>query len=142
MRSDQKEYLAQLKIKLSKALVHLEYSYRKVTHLSTNITALNEEELATWESFAARCGRVIDIFLVRYVKIFVKLNDPGFEGSLRDFVNQAEKLALITQAEEWMKMREMRNIAAHEYTDKDLAHFLNELRKACPRLLDLKKICG
>lgn len=34
----------------------------------------------------------------------------GFSGSLRDFVNQAEKLGYIENAETWMGIRELRNI--------------------------------
>ncbi len=131
-------FLEEQKNKLLKAIGHLDYSYNKVIKLPSDPTQLTEETLETWESFAARFGRVADIFLTKYVRMFVLLDDPGFNGSFRDFVNQAEKLNLIDDADIWMAIRELRNISAHEYTDKDLAGFFEKLRTEAPRLLSIK----
>lgn len=134
------EYLILQREKLLKALAHLEYSYNKIQQLPENPDQLDEESLETWESFAARFGRVADLFLSKYLRTYVLLNDPGFSGSLRDFVNQAEKLRLINSSETWMAIRELRNISAHEYTDKDLAAFFKRLKHECPLLLSLKTV--
>ena len=84
--------------KLLKALKHLEYSYHKVISLPADVGQLDEESLETWESFAARFARGADIFLSRFVRAYVLINDPSFEGTLRDFVNQGEKLGIIDDA--------------------------------------------
>jgi len=137
-----KSFLDNQKDKLLKALAHLDYSYKKIVDLPDHPDQLNEETLETWESFAARFCRVADIFLTKYVRAYVLVQDPGFTGSLRDFVNQAEKLGLVDQAEQWMGIRELRNISAHEYTDKDLAAFFKRLKKEAPFLLSIKnKLC-
>ncbi|MCH9644804.1 MAG: hypothetical protein K0U23_08125, partial [Gammaproteobacteria bacterium] len=81
--------------KLCKALDHLEYSYKKILKLPVDANKLDDEMLETWESFAARFSRVTDIFLTKYLRSYVLVNDPGFRGSLRDYVNQAEKTGLI-----------------------------------------------
>lgn len=128
------------KIKLGKALKHLEYSYQKILHLPVEAALLDEESLETWESFAARFARVSDIFLTKYIRAFILLQDPGFSGSLRDYINQAEKAGLVEDAEKWMAIRELRNISAHEYTDKDLAGFFERLKKESIHLLKLKKL--
>jgi hypothetical protein len=133
------QYLDKIQSQLLKALQHLSYSYEKVLLLPTDPKKLDEESLETWESFSARFSRVVDIFLMRVLKAQIKFADPGFDGTLRDYLNQAEKMNLITNATEWLMLRELRNIAAHEYTDKGLALFLEQLRSACPKLLDLKK---
>jgi len=132
------DYKKKIQTHLDKALAHLQYSFNKVQKLPTLLDALDEESLATWESFSARFSRVVDIFLMRYVKAVVKFNDPGFDGTLRDYLNQAEKLKLIDDAKEWIQLRELRNITAHEYTDKDLSEFFQRLRSECPRVLKLK----
>lgn len=118
-------FLQEQKNKLLKAIAHLDYSYNKVLQLPVDPDALDDETLETWESFAARFGRVSDVFLTKYLRGLILLQDPGFNGSLRDFLNQGEKLRIIDNTETWMAIRELRNISAHEYTDNDLALFLN-----------------
>lgn len=128
------------KRKLEKALKHLQYSYEKIKKLPDSVESLNEESLETWESFAARFSRVADIFLTKYIRSVVLNNDPGFTGSLRDFVNQGEKLGIIDNAAAWMAIRELRNITAHDYTEEDLIAFFKRLKTECPRLLAIKLI--
>ncbi|MFH1727494.1 MAG: hypothetical protein ABIA04_03655 [Pseudomonadota bacterium] len=101
---------------LSKALQHLEYSYNKVVKLPADVKNLDEESLETWESFSSRFTRVVDLFLTKYLKARVLVEDPGFDGTLRDYVNMGEKLELVEDADLWMELRELRNISAHEYT--------------------------
>lgn len=128
------------KRKLLKAIEHLEYSFHKVKLLSNHVEQLDEEALETWESFAARFARVSDIFLSRYLRTVVLLNDPGFSGSLRDFVNQGEKLGIINNTSAWMAIRELRNISAHDYSENDLSEFFKRLAIECPRLLAIKEM--
>lgn len=123
---------------LLKALTHLEYSYHKVTKLTNKAEELDEESLETWESFTARVSRVVDIFTSKYIQTYVKQNDPGFEGSLRDFVNQAEKLGLIDSADVWMEARGLRNITAHEYKAESLEEFFKAILAFSPTALSLK----
>jgi hypothetical protein len=129
-------------VKLKKALAHLEYSYKKVVSLPTDVTKLDEEMLETWESFAARFGRVCDIFLSRYLRTLILIEDPGFSGTLRDFLNVGEKIGLIKDAKDWLALRELRNIASHEYSEKDLSIFLEALRNNCPKLLAISNMLG
>lgn len=124
-----------IKRKLLKALEHLDYSYKKISQLPTTIEQLDEEALETWESFAARFSRVTDIFLTKYLRTRILLDDPGFTGSLRDYLNQAEKLHIIEDANGWMAVRELRTITAHDYSEQDLNLFFQQLKKECPRLL-------
>lgn len=124
--------------KLLKALDHLDYSYRKVLQLPEDARQLDEESLETWESFSARFSRVADIFMSRYLKTLVLKNDPGFSGSLRDVVNQGEKLLALDDAKAWMAVRELRNISAHDYSEEDLTEFFKRLKKEAPRLLKIR----
>ncbi|MCL5260969.1 MAG: nucleotidyltransferase substrate binding protein [Gammaproteobacteria bacterium] len=123
--------------KLKKAITHLEYSYKKVLKLSSNPAELDEESLEVWESFAARFSRVADIFLAQYLRAIVLKNDPGFSGSMRDFLNQGEKLGVINDAEIWLKIREIRNVTVHDYSESDLKFYFERLKKECPLLLSI-----
>lgn len=128
--------------KLRKALKHLEYSYNKILKLPSHVATLDEEMLETWESFAARFARVCDIFLSRYIRTIVLLEDPGFSGTLRDFLNVAEKIGIVDDAKKWLSIRELRNITAHEYSDQDMSAFFETLKKNCPAILALKISLG
>lgn len=124
--------------KLDKAIGHLQYSYQKIQDLSAMPAEMDDETLEVWESFAARFSRVADIYLTKYLRARVLSNDPGFTGSMRDFVNQAEKLGLIDDANAWMAIRELRNITAHDYTEEDLSAFFLRLKAECPKLLNIE----
>lgn len=113
---------------LKKALKHLEYSRKKIQSLPKRLDENDEESLETWESFAARFSRVVDIYLTKYIKCKVKKNDPGFDGTLRDYLNHAEKMKLVTDVDHWMATRELRNIQAHDYTEEELEKFLIALQ--------------
>ena len=76
----------------------------------------------------------------RTLKTRVLLDDPGFEGTFRDFANQAEKLGLIDSADAWMRIRELRNISAHDYSESDLGAFFRRLRDETPRLLSIEAV--
>lgn len=130
--------LEEHKNKLLKAIAHLEYSYKKVLLLPAEPDQLDEETLETWESFSARFARVADVYLMKYIRTYVLVEDPGFSGSFRDFINQAEKLNCLDNVDLWMAIRELRNISAHEYTDRDLAEFFIRLRKEAPVLIAIK----
>ncbi len=137
---ERKAYFNEQKEKLQKAISHLEYSYNKIVNLPVNPNQLDEETLETWESFSARFSRVADIFMSKYLRTFIMIQDPGFAGTFRDIINQAEKMNLINNADKWMAIRELKNISAHEYTDKDLAAFFERIKKEAPLLISIKDI--
>lgn len=124
--------------KLKKALVHLEYSYKKVLKLPFDPALLDDESLETWESFTSRFSRVVDLYLTKFCKAKVLENDAGFDGTLRDFVNQAEKMGLLENADQWMDFRGIRNSAAHDYEESDLGAFFDGARRAAPLVLSVK----
>jgi hypothetical protein len=136
------ERLVELKskyaVQLNKALVHLDYSYKKSLGLSMAEKDMDEETLETWEGFSSRFSRVVDIFTTKYLKCCVLLADPGFDGSFRDLLDQSEKMNLIESADFFMKAREIRNIHSHDYREDKLLLFLADLRTHAPELLKIK----
>jgi hypothetical protein len=99
-----------------------------------------EHDLAEWECLTARFSRVAEIFLQRYLRTWVLIRDPGFEGSFRDYLNASEKYGLINDAAPWLAVREMRNKMAHEYEDERLALLFSEVRTRTPLLIELQSI--
>lgn len=124
---------------IAKALVHLKYSYNKIQKLSHKIEDMDEETLESWEGFSARFARVSELFLSPYLRTFVLKEDPGFEGTFRDFLNKAEKHGLIENVDVWFKVREIRNKAAQEYNEKSLETFFKILKDLTPTLLSIEE---
>lgn len=126
--------------KLNKAIGHLEYSFNKVQTLPDNLSEMDDEILETWESFSSRFSRVSDIFIKQYLRTKIAIEEPGYKGTTRDYLNKAEKLSLIKDASEWVTIRELRNVEAHQYNDDDLSAFYQKLKTLTPTLLAIKAI--
>lgn len=113
---------------LKKASAHLEYSLIKSQTLPKDIEENSEEDLEVWESLTARFARVIDIFLTKFLKVAIKGQDPIFDGTLRDYLNLAEKMHLINNVDHWLSLRELRNIQAHDYTNETFHRFVSAIQ--------------
>ena len=125
--------------KLKKAIKHLEYSYSKLSTLKNKLDLDNDETLEVWESFSARFSRVSDLFLMKYIRSKILTEDPAFNGTFRDHLNQAEKMGIIDSAGKWLAIRELRNVAAHEYNEESLLEFYIKLESESPKLISLKE---
>ncbi len=138
MTQDFKAIFIEAKTEILEGIKHLKYSYNKVQSLTSDISGLSSEDLETWEGLVARFGRVSDIFLSKYIKTYVLSGDPGFRGSLRDFLDQAEKFGIVESADLWMEVRQLRNISVHEYSAGKIPQILNRVRDLTPELLKLE----
>lgn len=137
--SQQQNLVQDYRTQLLQALQHLQHSFRKVQGLPADPKALDVEQLESWEAFVARFGRASDIFLVKYLKLLILQQEPGFRGSFRDWVNQAEKLGLIDDANLWFNIRELRNTSVHEYDPQKIRRIFESILREAPHLLALLK---
>ena len=96
----------------------------------------NLDELEPWEALTSRFARVTDIFLSKFIRLKVLELDPGFRGEMRDLLDKAEKTGLVTNADQWMKIRELRNKISHEYTTEDLRKTFEDIIKLTPFVLE------
>ncbi len=140
--TDFKKLLHAYETEIRLGLEHLSYSIQKVSKLPTFNSKENDAELLeSWESLAARFARVSDIFMSKFIRTRVLSADPAFRGELRDFIDQGEKIGLISSADKWMEIRELRNKIAHEYTQESLAELFADLLKASPFIVsELKRL--
>ncbi len=126
---------------LLNALNHLEYSYQKILKYELVKKAKwSEEELETLESFSSRFARSSDIFLSKYLRTLAIETDPAFRGTFMDTLNLAEKMNWISSARQWARIRELRNVAAHEYAQEDLQSLFQELFQLTPLVLSIRSI--
>ncbi len=130
--------MTDLKKKLTKDLTssreHLEYSHNKVRKIKIE-GLLDEEQLETLESFSSRFARYSDLIISKYLRLLAREKDPAFQGSAIDVLNLSEKFGWISDAMIWRRIRELRNVAAHEYEAQDYKKLYKELIRLTPHLL-------
>lgn len=127
---DAKKKLIELyRMDFLEALSAFEHSWKKVENQNPpSAEGGNLDAFEPWEAFTSRFARCTDIFLSKYVRLLILDLDPGFRGEMRDFLDKAEKAGFIERADAWMKIRELRNKIAHEYTKEDLVQTLKEVK--------------
>ncbi len=128
--------------KLIKALEHLTYSYNKIQKLPDELAKMDDEIMETWESFSSRFARVSDIFVMQFLRTKIAIEEPGFKGTTRDYLNKAEKLGLITDAEKWVTVRELSDPCVYDYKDEAFTVFYQKLKFYSPLLLSIKDLMG
>lgn len=133
------DLLAKTKADTNRALQHLEYSFNKVKAWDFRRTDWREEELEALESYSSRFARSSDLVVSRLLRSMALTVDPAFRGSVIDLLNLAEKQGWISSARKWFRIRELRNIAAHEYTTEDLNKLLVELLSLTPIIFEIRK---
>lgn len=122
---------------LQRSRKHLEYSFNKVRMMNFD-RSFDEQGLETLESFASRFSRFSDLAIKQWLSFLARESDPGFRGSIIDLLNLAEKSGWIGSATEWRRIRELRNLAAHEYSAEDFKELYRELVAKTPILFALK----
>lgn len=132
---------AATKDSLKKAVGHLKYSYDKVQ--KNNLlkkSEWTEEQLEILESFSSRFARASDLFISKYLRLLALETDPAYRGTLIDLLNLAEKMNWISSAKQWSRIRELRNVAAHEYTEEDLRALYQEIFRLSDLVLSVSKL--
>lgn len=125
---DIEKHIQDTKVHVEKALKHLEYSLNKVSNFDANYDIEDFEILETFESFTSRFARLSDIMAKKLIRSLVLKDDPSFSGGLMDFLNQAEKLGFISDANHWWVVRSLRNKEAHEYTESDQRKYFETIK--------------
>jgi hypothetical protein len=134
------EFHEQINTQLLQAIWHLAYSAKKVQNLTTQSDELENATLEIWESFCVRFSRVAYIFLIKHIKSAIRLEDPGFNGTFRDFLNEAQRLNLIRSTDEWFQIGELRNRIEQDYLESDLGLLFAHVRQTAPVLINLRTL--
>jgi uncharacterized protein YutE (UPF0331/DUF86 family) len=143
MAKDLSKVLGSKKEDVRKSLKHLQYSYNKVMAIDLKRDSQiewDEETLETLESFASRFARSADLIVSHLLRSLVLGADPGFQGTIIDVLNFSEKMGWIESASNWRRIRELRNVAAHEYTHADLIGLYREVFTLTPEVLKIATI--
>lgn len=68
------------------------------------------------DAFVARFGRLQDLLGDKFLPAWLRAMEEG-PGAVLENLDRAEKLGLLSSADEWLAVRKLRNLMVHEYID-------------------------
>lgn len=95
---------------------------------------LSPDELERLESMASRFARLADLLTQRVMRLVDDLELTP-EGSLLDRIQRAEKRGWVKNAKDLVRIRELRNLVAHEYAADRMAEIYAGIARLAPELL-------
>lgn len=127
--------------RMSIAIDHIK---NKIPVTADKINHLTHEELSFFELYASRFSKLQDFMGSNlFTAVLENAGEQTETLTFIDKLNKLEKLQVITSADEWKKMRNIRKILSHEYPDRPeiTADIFNIAFSYGPMLLDsLKQI--
>lgn len=125
---------------LQSASNHLRYSLERCHDLMGR-TNWNPEELERLEALSGRFARLSDLLIQRIFRLIDEIELIG-GGSLLDRIFRAEKRGWA-DSDQLIKIRELRNLIAHEYADEKMpeiyaavANLSTTLLAVVPKVVD------
>ena len=114
---------------------HLRYSLERTRTLLPG-DGWNPDELARLEALASRFARLSDLLTQRIMRLIDDLElTPA--NTLLDRIYRAEKRGWIEKAESLVRIRELRNLIAHEYAADKMGEIYSTVAMLAPELLAL-----
>jgi len=117
---------------LQLAADHLAYSMQRCVALIDQ-AALPPEQLERLESLTSRFARLADLLIQRVFRLVDEIELTG-SGSILDRIYRAEKRGWAAAAE-LIKVRELRNLIAHEYATEKIQEIHAAVAALSPILL-------
>jgi hypothetical protein len=144
---------AALQSALEIAQIHakrLTYSWEKLSSIfpitADRVTSLTDEEFLYLELLTSRFAKLHDFMGAKLFTLFLESQgELADEMTFLDKIHKLEKLNIIEKADDWMKMRQVRNHLSHEYPHQPqvTAEYLNQAYGMVFQLIDcLDKIAA
>ena len=132
MTREKLELLQEELANLQSAAVHLGYSMERCRGLIGQ-EAIPPEDLERLESLTSRFARLADLLIQRIFRLIDEIELTG-AGTLLDRIYRAEKRGWA-KASEMIRIRELRNLIAHEYASDKMPEIYAVVAAMSPVLL-------
>ncbi|MFZ4582913.1 MAG: hypothetical protein ACOYM7_09710 [Paludibacter sp.] len=101
-------------------LDRMQFAYSKIqTYFPLSMEGylkITDEELSFFDQFIYRFSKLQDAMGAKlFISVLINLGEDTKGIPFIDIVQRLEKLHIIESAEDWFKLREIRNILTHEY---------------------------
>jgi len=124
---------------LQSASTHLRFSMDRTRELILRVRdEMSSEELERLESLASRFARLADMLIQRVMRLVDEI-ELSPSGSVLDRVYRAEKRGWVERAEVLVRIRELRNLIAHEYAADKMAEIYEAVFTLSPELDQIAK---
>jgi len=120
---------------LDSAAQHLRFSINRTQHLFPR-QDWKPEELERLESLSSRFARLCDLLTQRAMRLVDDL-ELATPGTMLDRIQRAEKRHWVDDAATLVRIRELRNMIAHEYAAERLAEIYAAVATLAPLLLEI-----
>lgn len=119
----------------------LKYLEKLVPITVTQYEKLTEQEFSFVDQMSYRFGKLQDTMGRLLRSLLIALEEEAQQLPFIDVLNRAEKIGIIESAQEWITLRELRNILTHEYSEKveEIVEGINKLYEISQRLLEIYK---
>lgn len=118
-----------------RAANHLRHSLERTRTLLPG-DGWNPDELERLEALASRFARLSDLLTQRIMRLIDDL-ELAPANTLLDRIYRAEKRGWIEKAESLVRIRELRNLIAHEYAADKMGEIYSAVAMLAPELLAL-----
>lgn len=124
---------------LRSASAHLQFSIERTGELIQRVMeAISPVELERLESLASRFARLADMLIQRVMRLVDEIElTPS--GSVLDRIYRAEKRGWVSRADVLVRIRELRNLIAHEYAADKMAEIYEAVFMLSPELDKIAK---
>ncbi len=126
------ELLKEELVGLALASIHLDYSIVRCSDLLSG-KELQPEQLERLESLTSRFARLSDLLTQRIFRLFDEIELTG-SATVLDRIYRAEKRGWI-DATQMIRVRELRNLIAHEYATEKMTEIYRAVLALAPVLL-------
>ncbi len=118
---------------LENAAAHLGFSINRTQDLLDQ-PDWQPEELERLESLASRFARLSDLLIQKVMRLIDDL-ELTTSGTLLDRIHRAEKRGWVDDSMKLVRIRELRNLIAHEYAADKMAEIYAAVAALAPELL-------
>lgn len=118
---------------LENAAAHLGFSINRTQDLLDQ-PDWQPEELERLESLASRFARLSDLLIQKVMRLIDDLELTA-SGTLLDRIHRAEKRGWVDDSMKLVRIRELRNLIAHEYAADKMAEIYAAVAALAPELL-------